>query len=167
MIIGIISDTHDQVEKVKQSVDVFLTERVELVFHAGDWCSPFVHSLFQDLGKVISVFGNNDADVFKHLTFKPDNVAFKDRFFEDKFDGKNIALVHGDPENVVDGLIAAAKYDVLIRGHNHVAEIKRSGKTLVINPGSLIGPFGKWTHWTAPSVALYDTQSGEARIVMV
>lgn len=41
MKIGIISDTHDQVEKIKKAISIFNKEKVFLVYHLGDFCSPF------------------------------------------------------------------------------------------------------------------------------
>ena len=167
MKLGIISDSHDQVENIKKAVSIFKKEKVILVYHAGDLCSPFILHLFQDLNIKI-VFGNNDADIFKHLKMKPDNLQFNDRFYEDEVDNKKICLIHGDPEELVESVIQSQKYDILIRGHNHTAEIKTQGKTLVINPGNLIGPFSdKTSFWTKPSVAVYDTTTNEARIIKI
>ncbi len=53
-------------------------------------------------------------------------------------------------------------------GHNHVAEIKRNEKTLMINPGSLIGKFNEASKsWTEPSVAVYELEKDEARIIRI
>lgn len=167
MKIGIISDSHDQVDNIKKAVSIFKKEKVNLVYHAGDLCSPFVLHLFQDL-KVKLVFGNNDADVFKHLKFKQDNLKFYDKFFVDEVEGKKICLIHGDPEELVNSIFESKRYDVIFRGHNHVAEIKKNDKTIMINPGNLVGPFSdKTTFWTKPSIALYDMEKNTAKIVKI
>ena len=172
MKIGIISDTHDQIDNIHKAIDLFNKEKVYLVYHLGDWCAPFSMMLFENLNcHLKSVFGNNDADIFKHLKFKPDNVNFFDNFYVDEIEGKKICLIHGDPETLVEDIFDSKKYDLLLRGHNHKAEIKRNEKTLMINPGNLLGDISMndkdplFNGWTEPSVAIYDFEKDEARII--
>jgi putative phosphoesterase len=49
MIIGIISDSHDNLTQIKIAVDIFNREKVELVLHAGDFVSPFTFLEFKKL----------------------------------------------------------------------------------------------------------------------
>ena len=78
MKLGIISDSHDQVENIKKAVEIINKEKVDFVYHCGDLCSPFVLHLLAELNCPVKiVFGNNDADVFKHIMMKPDNVSFQ------------------------------------------------------------------------------------------
>jgi hypothetical protein len=55
-----------------------------------------------------------------------------------ELDGKKIALLHGTHEEIVGALLRSGTFDVVVRGHNHRAEI-REGKTLLINPGEVCG----------------------------
>ena len=41
MLIGIISDTHDDTTAIRKAVDYFNAEKVSHVLHAGDITSPF------------------------------------------------------------------------------------------------------------------------------
>ena len=41
MLIGVIADTHDNMDKLKKAVDLFNERAVELVLHAGDYIAPF------------------------------------------------------------------------------------------------------------------------------
>ena len=167
MKIGIISDTHDQVDKIKKAVKRFKREKVVIVYHLGDWCSPFTLRFFDNTGFTVkSVFGNNDADIFKLMVHKPGNVEFFDRFYVDEFNGKKIALTHGDPESLVTTLFNSGQYDLLLRGHSHIAKISRNEKTLMINPGNLIGSYDKFSkQWTKPSIAVYDMEKDAAKII--
>jgi len=167
MKIGIISDTHDQVERIKKAIEILNREKVDRAYHLGDICSPFSLPLFKDLKcNVKAVFGNNDADIFKLVNRAPENFSFHDRFFVDEVNGKKICLFHGDPEELAVRLFESGKYELLLRGHNHVAEIKRNKKTLMINPGNLIGKFNEYSkEWTEPSVAVYELEKDEARII--
>ena len=167
MKIGIISDTHDHVERIKKAIGILNKEKIQLAYHLGDICSPFVLPLFKGLKcNIKGIFGNNDADIFKLVNRVPKNFSFHDRFFVEEVNGKKICLFHGDPEELAINQFESGKYDLLLRGHNHVAEIRRNEKTLMINPGSLIGKFNDASKdWTEPSVAVYDFKKDEARII--
>ena len=167
MKIGIISDTHDHVERIKKAIKILNKEKVGSAYHLGDICSPFVLPLFEELKcNIKMIFGNNDADIFKLVNRAPENVSFHDRFFVDNVGGKKICLFHGDPEELAINLFESGKYDILLRGHNHAAEIKRNDKTLMINPGNLIGKFNEHSKsWTEPSVAVYDFEEDEGRVI--
>jgi len=59
MKIGIISDTHDDIENVQSAIDIFNTERVDYVFHAGDYVFPGIIQEFSKLnGRLVGVLGN-------------------------------------------------------------------------------------------------------------
>ena len=63
MLIGIISDTHDNLPMIEKAVKKLNEENVALVLHAGDYVSPFVIPKLKALNaKLIGVFGNNDGD---------------------------------------------------------------------------------------------------------
>ena len=63
MKIGVLSDSHDNVPMVKKAVELFNSEGVELVIHAGDFIAPFVVAAMGDLKcRVVGVFGNNDGE---------------------------------------------------------------------------------------------------------
>ena len=62
MLVGIISDTHDNIKNIEKAVDVFIERRVRFVIHAGDYVCPKAVESFQGI-KLIGVLGNNDVDV--------------------------------------------------------------------------------------------------------
>ncbi len=58
MKIGILSDTHDDIENVQEAINIFNKNEVNLVIHAGDYTSPGVIQEFQKLrSKLIGVLG--------------------------------------------------------------------------------------------------------------
>lgn len=58
MKIGILSDTHDDIENVQEAINIFNKNEVNLVIHAGDYISPGVIQEFQKLrSKLIGVLG--------------------------------------------------------------------------------------------------------------
>ncbi|MEM2131221.1 MAG: YfcE family phosphodiesterase, partial [Candidatus Woesearchaeota archaeon] len=102
MKIGIISDTHDQIEKTKKVINIFNKQKVSLVYHLGDLCSPFMLSLFKDLKcNLKMVLGNNDSDLNRMYKWKPNNIEISGKILIDFVEGKKIAAFHGDPAEII------------------------------------------------------------------
>jgi len=135
-----MSDTHDRLDAVEKAIDLFNREKVEHVLHAGDLVSPFVAPKFAKLkAKLYIVWGNNDGDKeFIRVKFGEIGITPLGNFATLELDGKKIALLHGTHEEIVGALLRSGTFDVVVRGHNHRAEI-REGKTLLINPGEVCG----------------------------
>jgi putative phosphoesterase len=73
--------------------------------------------------------------------------------FEKNIDGKKISVFHGSPksplkeyvfpwhpDNLLKDFLKQTNADILILGHTHIPFIKKLGKKLVINPGSVGQP---------------------------
>lgn len=156
MKIGIISDTHDHVEHIKQAAAYFKGENVSLVIHAGDYCSPFAVLPFEGL-KMIGVFGNNDGDHFRIISaFNKIGAEMEAEFCEFEEDGISIAVYHGTHPAITDALVRSGNYDLVVSGHTHDKVIKQVNGTLSVNPGSANGFDGEAT------VAVYDTSTKTA-----
>jgi uncharacterized protein len=163
MLIGVISDTHDNLTQIEKAVQYFNQQNVDLVLHAGDYCAPFVLAKLKMLKcKLIGVFGNNDGDheLLKKRFSETSNCTIHDRFAEVNADGYKIALLHGDEPELLFALIGSQGFNAVIHGHSHNKGIEQRGKTLIINPGELCGYLtGKST------LALLDTEKNQAQIV--
>ena len=65
MLIGVLSDTHDDWTAIRSIGRKFAEAGVGLVIHAGDWASPFsMLKLRRALGqgpRIVTVFGNNEV----------------------------------------------------------------------------------------------------------
>lgn len=140
MKIGIMSDTHDRLDVVEKAIDLFNREGVKHVLHAGDLVSPFVAPKFARLkAKLHIVWGNNEGDKeFVRVKFGEIDVVPLGNFAALELGGKRIALLHGTYEEIVGALVRSGSFDVVVRGHNHRAEIKK-GSTLLFNPGETCG----------------------------
>lgn len=161
MMIGAMSDTHDRLDAVDKAISFFNAQEVTDVLHAGDLVSPFVVRLFSKLkAKLHFVWGNNEGDHdFATVRFADIGVTPLGDFATLQLGGKKIALLHGIHEEIVDSLVESGCYDVVVRGHNHKAEIIE-GVTLVVNPGEVCGYLtGRQT------VALIDLQEMHGQIV--
>ena len=141
MLLGIISDSHDNLPKIDAAVTKLNALGVKLVLHAGDYCSPFSALRFQRLAsKMIGIFGNNDAekDVLKSK-FESLGHDVKGRFLSLEIEGVRIGVTHGDEENLLEDLVRSQSYDLIISGHTHSIHQLRRGRTLCLNPGEICG----------------------------
>lgn len=157
-MIGILSDSHDNLNAVGGAVRLFKDTGCNLIIHAGDFVAPFAAQALAGAGCPIrAVFGNCDGDKFGlKMMIKPFGTIRKAPFSFNHA-GKNIALVHfSDP---VEELSAQGKFDLIVFGHSHRPEIRREGRSLIINPGET----GGWVT-KKKTVALYDPSSGTAEI---
>ena len=85
------------------------------------------------------VWGNNEGDrEFIKIRFGEIGVVPLGDFATIELGGKRIALLHGTHEYIADSLARSELYDVVVRGHNHRAEIME-GRTLLVNPGEVCG----------------------------
>ena len=135
MKVGIISDTHDRLDRIEKAVSIFNKKGIDLLLHAGDFVSPFAVKRVNDLQtKLIGVYGNNDGD--KLLLSK---VAAGLGFeiyrspYEFRIGNRKGVLMH---EPLF--LSSLRDYDLLVYGHTHNLDI-RGGVPLVINPGDASG----------------------------
>lgn len=165
MIVGIISDTHDNLPLVDKAIERLNQEKVEMVLHAGDYIAPFTVVRFRQLkAKLVGVFGNNDGDreLLKKRFASIETAEIRGGFAEVTVDGLKIALLHGEENELLNSLVNTECYDVVVHGHSHEARTYRKGKTIVINPGEVCGYLsGKST------IALFDTETREAKIIQL
>jgi len=139
-MIGIVSDSHDNLEAIREAVVFLNAQNVSMVLHAGDFVAPFTVREWKNLKCPFhGVFGNNDGEK-KGLTRAYLEMGTELKEFEEiNSDGKKIALYHGTITEFLSALISGGEYDVVVRGHTHNPEIKKEGRTLVINPGEICG----------------------------
>jgi putative phosphoesterase len=163
MLIGAISDSHDNLLQIEKAVQTLNNQKVDLVLHAGDYVAGFVIPKFKQLNcKLIGVFGNNDGDheLLKKRFSETSNCTIQDRFAQITIEDYRIALLHGHETELLNAIIDSGYFNAVIHGHSHNFGIKRKDKTLSINPGELCGYLtGK------PTLAILDTNKNEAKII--
>jgi putative phosphoesterase len=142
MLIGIMSDSHDNIQGVKDALKIFSSRGVRLVLHAGDMIGSGNCYIFEGHDMDIKlVYGNNDGDrIGLKRDFERVGCEYLGDFGEVEVDGLKIALLHGTDEPVVKALVECGRYDVVVRGHNHRFEFA-PGKTMLVNPGEIWGYF--------------------------
>lgn len=166
MLIGIISDSHDNIDNLIRALEWFTRQGVTTLFHCGDVCAP---STFMKIvvgkfpGTIHHVFGNVDGDRFLiHKLVSEserDNVYLHGEFGQIEIDGKKIALNHYP--DIAKRLAESGAYDLVCYGHNHTQAVETVGKTTLLNPGTLGGLFAPATF------ATYDTVTGEVTLLNV
>jgi putative phosphoesterase len=158
MLIAILSDIHDNIWKLEEVLNG-LGEAEQLIF-CGDFCAPFTLAQIADgfPGPVHVVFGNNDGDrlFLLRVATQAGNVTLHGEFAELEMDSRRIAATHYPA--IAAGLAAGERYDLVCYGHTHRAAEERVGDTLLINPGEVMGRFGRSTY------VLYDTNTGRATL---
>mgnify|MGYP000937099011 CR=1 FL=1 len=137
-MIGIMADTHDNMDAIQRALQVFNREKVDLVIHAGDLIAPFTAQEFRKLNsRFVAVFGNNDGER-DGLRKAYSEMCYLEDFREFSVAGMDIAVIHGTDEAIVDALARSGKYDLVVRGHTHKLKIIM-GDTMIINPGEVCG----------------------------
>ena len=113
MKIGLISDTHDNIQNIQNAILLFNDKHVSFVIHAGDIVSPEAVEAFAGV-KLIGVLGNNDLEI-DGLTNAFDKIGgqLKGEFCEIEQDDLIFAVYHGTNSRRKDSLIQSGKYDVV------------------------------------------------------
>jgi len=136
MRIGILSDTHDQVERARRAVAALLTAGAEALIHCGDLTIPAVVEEIVGAPAYI-VFGNCDYDLDDlRLAMRRTGATCLERGGLIELGGRRIAVTHGDSRREIDRLTAESP-DYFFSGHTHLRRDDRQGPTRFINPGAL------------------------------
>jgi hypothetical protein len=158
MQLGVVSDTHDNVQAVERAVDVFEREGCDTLVHCGDVIAPPVLPFFEGF-EVHGVLGNNDGELdgleagFRALG---NGSELHGRRADLTFDGVSVGVLHGESLADVADLAASGRYDLVCYGHHHERETHEVDGCTVLNPGAHF-PTVPAEHRT---VATYDTDSG-------
>ena len=158
-MIGVMSDSHDNRDAIKQAVSLFNSAGCELVIHAGDFVAPFAALELANLTcRVKAVFGNCDGE--------KQGLARAVQHFGDiqeppfLFEWKETQYLLTHLDFPLNSYLKQHDPDVLIFGHTHRPEVRFQGNTLLVNPGETGGwVTGKQT------VVLFDPKDKTADII--
>ena len=160
MLLGILSDTHDQFARTHLAVELLREKGAEALIHCGDLSSPAIVTICAVL-PCWFVFGNHDADSVPSLQ----QVALESGAVclgwsgEVNIDGRVIAVAHGHMSYDIRRALAARPH-YLLSGHSHIASDSRVGLIRRINPGALCDA-------EQFTVALLDLATDELRFLTV
>ena len=137
MLVGILADTHNQLERTRVAVQLLCDAGAEVLFHCGDLASPeilepcAVHPCY-------FTFGNHDADDVPHLQKAANDYGIQCLGWGDvvEIDGKRLGVVHGHLTTDLRRVVALQP-DYLFSGHSHSRNDQQVGAIRRINPGAL------------------------------
>lgn len=162
--IGLISDTHSTVAPLREALELFRREGVDMIICAGDIAGYGDDELSQTIDLLqqyecrmvagnhdsLSELGDQPQQVIDFLQSLPLSLEFE-------IEDTSLYVVHAEPPDLQhDGIKLLApdghpfsdrinewkeklrnfNQDILIVGHTHQVFAEQIGKTLVINPGS-------------------------------
>ena len=175
MQLGIVSDTHDNLDLVDQAVQCFESEGVDRVIHCGDIVAPFSATPFDsDAFEFYAVRGNNDGEWAVQSTVESfgtylgeagalsfggagEGAGAGERTGAGGGGPVDVAVTHGTSGVVVDALVDCGDYDYVLHGHTHEYAHEQRDGTVRINPGGI--PIDAAPE--NPYAVVLDTATGE------
>ena len=160
-MIGIISDTHDNIFAIKKAVEIFKKRNVDLVLHLGDIIAPVTVLYFKGL-RTKFILGNCDGDVenIRRIINEIDG-EFLGIFSELELENKKIALLHGQDTKKLNELILTGQYNYILHGHTHVKRNEKVGMARIINPGAFYPTVEEKT------IAILDVINDEVEFIKI
>ena len=134
-IVGVVSDTHNNLRNVRDIVRLFNAAGVARVVHTGDITQAKTLDVLAGLeAPLFGVYGNNDVE-------RPtlDAAAARHGFVLAEpplrldWEGRQIVVVHDPFELQIAG------EDLALHGHTHMFRHETVGDTLIFNPGECAG----------------------------
>ncbi len=160
--IGIISDTHDNLENLRKVIFWLKKEDILFLIHCGDVTTfetlkeiskSFPRKIYLSLGNV-----DRDTNLEKYSNFF-DNVEIFSEYGEIEVEKKKLAFSHFP--KIAQKLAKTQKYDIVFFGHLHYPSENKIGKTRLVNPGNLAGLYFK------PSFVLFDAKNEKLELKLV
>jgi len=161
MKIAIISDSHDNLVSLRQTLSLIEKERIGTLIHCGDVSSvsTLEKILYNFSGPFYLALGNADGDL-SNSDFKEFSEAkIWQEFGEISADQKKIAFSHS-PE-IAKNLARSQKYDFVFHGHTHKPWEEKIGKTKLVNPGNIAGLYFR------PTFAILDIKTEKLRLKLL
>jgi hypothetical protein len=164
MLVGVLSDIHDNLDNLRQALKIFKERDVKALIFCGDFCSPIPSRVLagEFKGEVHCVFGNGDGDRFAMLnaanTQYP-NLKLHGEYAELEFEGVRVAVTHYP--FYASALARTGDYQAVFSGHTHESHQERIGACLWLCPGDILGWKGK------AACAIYNTATNSAEIITI
>jgi putative phosphoesterase len=154
MLIGILSDSHDNLPALERAVRFFNEKKTQIVLHAGDFIAPFTIPRLKALDcDYKGVFGNNDGEKQGLERASQGRITEGPSRFD--INGVKITLIH-DLSHIKLEEEAA---QLVVYGHTHQPQVLREKNRLLLNPGEC----GAWLYGKS-TVAIADLSQLTAEI---
>jgi len=166
-MIGVISDTHDNLKAVDKVLKILKERGVNTAIHLGDFISPFTLRKFESF-RLYGIFGNNDGEKLLLKSIADEfEFVLEEAPLEIEIEKKNFLLLHGygsveRTKKLVRSFAKSGDYNFILYGHTHRVHREKIGETLILNPGEACGYLsGKRT------IAILDPLKGKIEIIEV
>jgi uncharacterized protein len=158
-LIGILSDSHDNLTRVREAVRLFNGAGCDLVIHAGDFVAPFAVAELRNLrAPVKAVFGNCDGEKAGLAKAFEGLGEIREAPLRFTHAGLRFLVCHLDGH--VRGHLASKIHEVIVFGHTHKPLAELRDGTLLINPGEA----GGWLRGKS-TIALLDPATRTTEII--
>ena len=160
MKLGILSDTHNNIENTRRALRVFAEHGVERVIHCGDLTTSPIMEAFVGWD-VLFVYGNMDRnrDHLRSVAWHLLNTTIEEQQVIES-NGVRCVACHGDDGPHLERLILSGLYAYVFHGHTHRRRDEIVSQTRVINPGALGGK-----HAESRSVCVLDVETGQVTFI--
>ena len=158
-MIGILSDSHDNLTMIRRAVALFRSAECILVIHAGDIVAPFAAAELAQAGcPVHAVFGNCDGERAGLVRAFQSFGEIREGPWRFEHAGLTLLVTHIEDSRPRMG--KRTDWDLLICGHTHKAEVRKDDNRMVVNPGETCG----WVNGIG-TVAMFDPKKRIAEII--
>jgi hypothetical protein len=159
MIIGIISDSHNNLMNLKKAINILTQKGMDILIHCGDLCSAYmVEELSKSGVMTYLAYGNMDKPLGLKLECeKFDNVNYSGEIGKIRVDGMDFSFCHYP--HSAKKLAEKGIFKAVFHGHTHIKAQQTVGPTLLLNPGEIKGMYYQ------PTCAFYDTRTGKAGFI--
>ena len=171
MKIAVVSDTHDNFEKISWLIDYLNEREIKTCLHCGDLINPggIWRFLEHYRGELHLVPGNNDGEraVMQRMADEnPEKFYFyKEGFAKLELAGKKIFMIHDSALAIM--VAQGDEFDYCLGGHDHQFRRVEYGKTVFINPGNMVikDKYIPREVDFPDTLAILDLESGEVEFV--
>ena len=140
MLVGVVSDTHNNIKNIENIINIFNSEEVNLVIHTGDVSKAQTLRLFSDLNcPMVGVFGNNDRDEEGLIEACNEcDFNFQEPPLSFTLENIKIAVFH-EPELIDSYIQEHLDVQLIIHGHTHRYREETINNIKFFNPGESAG----------------------------
>ena len=140
MLLGVVSDTHNRISNVEKIVEIFNSNKVDLVIHTGDITQAKILDIFCGLkSSLLGVFGNNDLnEPGLEESVKRNGFKFSLPPLITSISGKKIAILH-EPDEIENIIKREKNLDLILHGHTHRYRDEIVEGVKIFNPGECAG----------------------------
>ena len=161
--VGIVADTYDNRDGLRQLLDRFLVGGAHWLFHCGGLGTASLIDLLKPW-QIFIVAGEKERDraAIEVALQKAHLQSLLSTSMTTRLEGFRIGLCRGDDMPLVNRWAKSGEFDYIFYGHSLRRSDTLVGKTRVINPGALGGP-----RYQSRSGYLLDLVSGDIKLLEI